>query len=167
MKKFKNGAIFMLTVVAIFLVLYRVAFFIVSVPSASMYPTIKIGNRIVTTRIWKKDSVERGDILVFFSKELDEMMIKRVIGLPNDRINIDSTGKLFVNGVEQVEDYVAYADQKSGEYVVPEDGYFFLGDARDHSFDSRSCDNPYILEEQLEGKAQFIIYPFSNWKLLE
>ena len=66
MKKFNNGAIFMLTVVAIFLVLYRVAFFIVSVPSASMYPTIKIGDRIVTTRIWKKDSVERGDILVFF-----------------------------------------------------------------------------------------------------
>lgn len=127
----------LLTVVAIFLVLYRVAFFIVSVPSASMYPTIKIGDRIVTTRILKKDSVERGDILVFFSKELDEMMIKRVIGLPNDRINIDSTGKLFVNGVEQVEDYVAYADQKSGNTLCLKMATS-SGDARDHSFDSRS-----------------------------
>lgn len=167
MKNFKNGAIFMLTVITIFLALYRFAFFIVSVPSASMYPTIKIGDRIVTTRIWDKDSVERGDILVFFSKELDERMIKRVIGLPNDRITIDSDGKLFVNGSEQVEDYVDYADQKSGEYVVPEDSYFFLGDARDHSFDSRSWDNPFITEEQLEGKAQFVFYPFDNWRLLE
>ena len=91
MKKFNNGAIFMLTVVAIFLVLYRVAFFIVSVPSASMYPTIKIGDRIVTTRILKKDSVERGDILVFFSKELDE--IRKTLGLPKKSYHV-TIGKI-------------------------------------------------------------------------
>ena len=167
MKKFKNGAVFVLAVLAIFLVLYRFAFFTVSVPSASMYPTIQIGDRILTTRIWDKDSVERGDILVFFSKELDERMIKRVIGLPNDRITIDSAGKLFVNDIEAAEDYVVYPDQQSGEYIVPEGSYFFLGDARDHSFDSRSWDNPYISEEQLEGKAQFVFYPFENWGLLD
>lgn len=165
-KTIRDGLFFILAVGAIFSALYRYVFFVITVPSLSMYPTIGIGDRIVTTRIHDKGSIERGDVLVFYSAEFDERMIKRVIGLPNDRIMIDETGTVFVNGKELAEPYVEYPDTRGGEYQVPEDSYFFLGDARVHSLDSRSWLNPYIEGNKIEGEAQFIFYPFGNWASL-
>lgn len=156
----------MVGVVVIFMLLYYFVFFIVIVPSASMYPTIKIGDRIVTTRILDKSSIKRGDILVFNSDELNETMIKRVIGLPNDKVNIDSNGNVFVNGEKLNEDYVKYPDNREGNYTVPEGEYFFLGDYREHSYDSRSWDDPFIPAKDILGKAKYIIFPFNRLSVL-
>ncbi|KAF5045788.1 Signal peptidase IB [bioreactor metagenome] len=140
---------FMVGVVVIFMLLYYFVFFIVIVPSASMYPTVKIGDQIITTRIHDLSSINRGDILVFRSDELNETMIKRVIGLPNDKINIDTNGNIFVNDEKLNEYYVKYPDNRDGNYTVPEGEYFFLGDYREHSYDSRSWDDPFIPEENI------------------
>lgn len=148
------------------MLLYYFAFFIVIVPSASMYPTIKIGDRIVTTKIYNVSSIKRGDILVFHSDELNETMIKRVIGLPNDNINIDFNGNVFVNNVKLDEYYVKYTDNREGDYTVPEGEYFFLGDYREHSFDSRSWNDPFIPAEDVLGKAKYIIFPFKRFSVL-
>jgi len=162
-KTIRNGILFSLAVGAIFFTFYRYVFFTVTVPSLSMYPTIGIDDRIVITRIHDKNSIKRGNVLVFYSDEFDERMIKRVIGLPNDHITIDKVGTVFVNGKELAEPYVEYPDNRGGEYQVPEDSYFFLGDARAHSLDSRSWFNPYIEGNKIEGKSRFIFYPFDSW----
>lgn len=61
----------------------------VSVPSSSMHPTIEIGDKLTITRIYNTDKIQRGDIIVFYSSELSDTLIKRVIGLPGDHIEIN------------------------------------------------------------------------------
>ena len=53
-----------------------------------MVPTINVGDRLMVNRVYTKDNLKRGDILVFYSNELQETLIKRVIGLPGDHIII-------------------------------------------------------------------------------
>lgn len=147
--------------------LYNFVFFVIEVPSASMYPTIKIGDRIITTRINDSSSIKRGDILVFYSDELNETMVKRVIGLPNDKIEINSDGMVSVNNIKLNETYVKYPDNLKGSFNVPDGEYFFLGDYRKHSYDSRKWDNPFIPEDKILVQAKFIIFPFNRISVLE
>lgn len=134
----------------------------VYIPSSSMVPTLNINDRLIVTRIWNKDKIERGDILVFDSDELHETLIKRVIGLPGDKISIEK-GMVKVNNELLEENYVKNNDDEyKGEFTVPEDKLFFLGDNRPESFDSRYWNNPYIDEDKIWGKAKIRIYPFNS-----
>ena len=94
--------------------------------------------------------------------ELKDTLIKRVIGLPGDTIEIND-GKVSVNGEEINQDYVKNTDHSYGTYKVPEGCYFFLGDNRPVSNDSRLWSNPYIDGKYIEAKAQLKIYPFSDF----
>ncbi|EDS78328.1 signal peptidase I [Clostridium massiliodielmoense] len=144
------------------LLINKFLFFQVSVPTKSMYPTIKPGDRIIVSRVYKKEKLQRGDIVVFYSKELDKTLIKRLIGLPGDSVVVDIDGKVHINGKENDESYVVYNGGKTGEYKVPKGCYFFLGDNRANSWDARYWNETYISEEDIKGKAQFIIFPFSR-----
>ena len=143
--------------------------FFAYVPSSSMYPTLKIGDRLLITRIYNENTIHRGDILVFYSKEEDENMVKRVIGLPNDEVKI-SKGIVYINGEPYPEDYIEETeealinqDEYQGIFQVPEGKYFFLGDSRNNSFDSRYWDDKYIDFKDIQGKARIIVFPFSNF----
>ena len=136
--------------------------FQVRIPSGSMIPTLNVGDRLFVTKIYDLDKIERGDILVFYSVELKDTLIKRVIGLPGDTIEIND-GKVSVNGEEINQDYVKNTDHSYGTYKVPEGCYFFLGDNRPVSNDSRLWNNPYIDGKYIEAKAQLKIYPFSDF----
>lgn len=142
------------------ILLYRFVFFVVLVPSPSMYPTLEPGDRIVTTRLWREASIRRGEILVFYSEEYGELMVKRVVGLPGDHVEIKATGEVFVDGRKLYEPYVEYPDAEGGDFTVPSGTYFFLGDYRIHSADSRKWVNPFIPGEQIQGKARLIIFPW-------
>lgn len=131
------------------------------IPSASMQPTIDIGDRLFVSRIYSFNKLERGDIVVFYSEELNDTLIKRLIGLPNDKIRI-MNGVVSVNGETLKEDYIGMTDNFNGEYEVPEGKYFFLGDNRGNSKDSRYWINPYIDEKDIEGKAVFKYYPLND-----
>ncbi|WP_436512620.1 signal peptidase I [Clostridium thermobutyricum] len=136
--------------------------FTVFIPSGSMMPTINIGDRLVATRIHNYDNIKHGDILVFNFREEDSLYIKRVIGLPGDKIKIDGQA-VYVNGEKLEEEYVKYPEDTYAEYIVPENNYFFLGDNRNDSKDSRYWNNPYIEEEEIKGKAIFRFYPFDSF----
>lgn len=136
--------------------------FQVRIPSGSMIPTLNIGDRLFVSKIYDLDKIERGDILVFYSVELKDTLIKRVIGLPGDTIEI-TDGKVSVNGEEINQDYVKNTDHSYGTYKVPEGFYFFLGDNRPVSNDSRLWNNPYIDGKYIEAKAQLKVYPFSDF----
>lgn len=137
-------------------------FFNINVPTQSMYPTIKPGDRIIVTRIYDKSKIQRGQIIVFRSSELGKTLVKRVIGLPGDKISIKSDGSVYVNNEKLQENYVKSVSKRTGEFNVPEKSYFFLGDNRPESFDSRLWKEPYINEKDIMGRARFVFFPFDR-----
>lgn len=138
--------------------------FNVYIPSTSMAPIINVGDRLMINRVYNKDNIKRGDILVFYSEELQETLIKRVIGLPGDKIIIND-GVVNVNGQNIEEDYIKNNDYSDEEliYDVPEGKYFFLGDNRPVSKDSRRWINPYIDEDDIKGKVILRFYPINDF----
>ncbi|MBU3191821.1 signal peptidase I [Clostridium bowmanii] len=141
----------------------RFLFYNVKVPSESMYPTIKIGDKIAVARVYKKSKLKRGDIIVFYSYELKEKLIKRLIGLPGDVVDVKDTGEVFVNGKKFKEPYVVNKEELGIQFKVPENKYLFFGDNRANSKDARRWENPYIDSKDIKGKAQFIVYPFKRF----
>lgn len=130
------------------------------IPSESMIPTINKYDRLLVSRMHNSKSIERGDILVFKSEELKETLIKRVIGLPGDNIKIKK-GIVIINDEVLDEDYIQNNEfDYNGEFTVPSGKYFFLGDNRNNSIDSRFWNNPYIDFKDIYGKALIRIYPF-------
>lgn len=162
-KFFKDWVLPIISAVIIYFLLNKFVFFNVQVPTGSMIPTINIDNRAVVTRIYNFDNLKRGDVIVFYSDELRERLVKRLIGLPGDKIEIKN-GVISVNGEQLQEDYVKNKDNYSGDFEVPEGKYFFLGDNRPVSKDARYWMNHYIDSSVIEGKVQFIFYPFSDFK---
>lgn len=136
--------------------------FKVDVPSGSMEPTINIGDKFLVTRIYNFENIKRGDIIVFQNNEKNKLMVKRLIGVPGDEIDIQGE-KLYINGKGIEEDYVKYSDDYFGKFKVPEDKYFFLGDNRSNSGDSRDWKEPYIDKKDIKGKIQIRIYPFKDF----
>lgn len=165
---FKEWVMPIICAIGIVVLLNKFIFINVSLPpSGSMIPTLNDNDRLIATRIWNEDDIKRGDILVFNSKELDnKMLIKRVIGLPGDHIEINN-GVVKVNGTELKEDYVKNNKSYDGIFDVPDNKIFFLGDNRSGSYDSRYWENPYIDKSDIEGKAQFRYYPIRDFKLIK
>lgn len=143
-------------------VIREFAIYKVYIPSESMVPTLNVGDRLFVTRVYNPEHLKRGDVVVFHSDELNDDLIKRLIGLPGDHVSIRN-GKVFVNGEELKEDYIGTPDHLSGEYDVPQGKYFFLGDNRYYSKDSRYFKYPYIDADSIMGKAQIKVYPFSDF----
>lgn len=150
----------------IWLILNKFVFINVTLPpSGSMIPTLNNNDRLIASRVWDKDSIKRGDILIFKSEELNELLIKRLIGLPGDHIEI-MNGVVSVNGEKLNEDYVKNNKEYTGVFDVPEDKLFFLGDNRKGSYDSRYWNNPYIDKSCIEGRAKFRYYPINDMKII-
>lgn len=153
----------LILVIIVYFIINKFIFFTISVPTKSMYPTIKPGDKIWTLRIHDISKIKRGDIIVFWNKELREPLIKRVIGLPNDKVIINEDGTLIVNGERLDINYSTSKGEKVGEYIVPYGSYFFLGDNLADSFDSRYWQDPYIDKEDIQGRAWIRYYPFSKF----
>lgn len=133
------------------------------VPSESMVPTIMVGDHVVVTKFsYHIHEPEHGDIVVFASPiEKNKNLIKRLIGVPGDSIEFrDNT--LYRNGQPVAEDYLAEGvfTADFGPVVVPENMYFFCGDNRQNSSDSRSWG--LVGHERLIGKGIGIYWPLGR-----
>jgi len=159
---FKDWIVPLAIAFVVALLIKQFVLFKVYIPSGSMIPTLNIGDQLFVTKIYNLDNIKRGDIIVFNSTELNDVLIKRLIGLPGDDISIKN-GKISVNGEELQDDYVVNKDNYYGEFHVPEGKYFFCGDNRPVSYDSRKWTNPYIDGKDIEAKAQLKVYPFSDF----
>lgn len=140
-------------------------------PTASMEPTLLIGDHILVDRSSAARNPKRGDIIVFeYPKDPDKNYLKRVVAIGGDTLEIrDAT--IYVNGTEVIEPYLKHSyfnDISSrpssannyGEVVVPNDAYFVLGDNRDNSFDSRMFG--FIRHSKVKGTARSIYWSWDN-----
>ncbi len=136
------------------------------VGSESMVPTLQIWDRLLINKLaYDIQGPERGDIVLFRDPEGGpDPLIKRVIGLPGDRISLRD-GKLFLNGEPRKETYVAQRPCvvgaprtcSFGPVTVPRGRVFVMGDNRAHSYDSRFF-GP-VPEKTLIGEALFRFWP--------
>lgn len=161
------------------------------IPSESMVPTLEVGDFIIVnkfsygirlpvirSKIIDVGDPKRGDVMVFFRPGTDIYYIKRVIGLPGDKIR-SVNNELYINGEKLRHEFVAArpSDQGyaliretlggkehlirvstydgprklDGSWVVPEGHYFMMGDNRDNSLDSRAWG--FVPEKNIVGKA--------------
>lgn len=136
------------------------------------------------------NSPKRGDIVVFKPplEGSQEFFIKRIIGLPGEKIRIKN-GEVYVynekypQGFRLEEDYLNVVNKGNtlaysrglSEFTVPRDAYFVLGDNRKASSDSRHCFSqrgcvggavPYLPFEDLEGKSWIVLWPFENTRMI-
>lgn len=135
------------------------------IPSSSMEGTIRKGDIVLATRYdTGEDDIKRYDILMFtLSDEPETTYIKRVIGLPGETVEVKDSS-VYVDGVELDDSFTNGPMNRKGDgiYVVPEGCYFFLGDNRNHSNDSRFWKEKYIPISNIQAKAKIIIFPFKN-----
>ncbi len=174
-KEWGPWALFMMLVVAVDLVFGFVRPFVVepmSVPSASMAPTLEPGDRVLTNKlVYDFADPDRGDLVVFESVDdrKDEEIVKRVVGLPGEEISVQK-GVLLVNGEAPHEPYLL-ATQESptngtpvvesfGPMVVPQNHVFVMGDNRTNSYDSRFF-GP-VPKENLVGEVSLRFWPLSR-----
>ena len=142
----------------------------VKVEGTSMMPSLEDQERIFINKFLYRfgvGEIRRGDMVVFwYPGDPSKSYIKRIIGLPGDRIEIDN-GAVAVNGRQLEEDYVpaAYRDTQSvPPTVVPADHYYVLGDHRSSSNDSRAW-GP-VHRRHIYGKAVFVYWPLEKMGLI-
>ncbi len=212
-RKYKQSALCEIieTVVFVLVMVIIIRFFIGEIrwiPSGSMKPTLIEGDRIIVERYSRFfKGPDRGDIMVFYppstnlSKNIlplfsrltgifckDVAYIKRVIGLPGDKIEIkpeaDGSAYVWINNKKYEEDYIqniyeypacpdSGADimilaneqvMKCGPFTLGKDSYFMMGDNRGSSFDSRYWGT--LKQDRFIGRAVAVFWPLNRLKVL-
>lgn len=140
----------------------------VKVEGGSMEPGLQDQERIFINKLaYRLGDIERGDIIVFhYPRDPRKSFIKRVIGLPGDRVRVFD-GHVYLNGRLMQEPYVPeeFLDSRAyPEVKVPPDSYYVLGDHRSMSNDSR--DIGPVARSYIYGKAVFSYWPMEKVGLL-
>lgn len=157
-----RGTIYVLTIVAAVAVLIATLIVpVLQIEGTSMEPALSNGDIVLLT---KTTRFARGELCGFTWN--NKLLIKRVIGLPGDSIEIDDEGTIYINGKELEETYVE--EKAFGEcdlefpFQVPADQYFVVGDMRESSIDSRNSLIGCVTKDQIVGKVFFRIWPFNG-----
>lgn len=167
LKEARSWTLTLGTAILLSLLIQNYAFAQVKVEQHSMDHTLQEGQRLVENRmIYRFSEPARGDIVIISGPETDRRLVKRVIGLPGEQLDIRD-GAVWINGERLDEDYtvgVTKAGSIELPAVIPEDQYFVMGDNREVSIDSRQLGA--IPASSLEGKAVVRVWPVGQMKLL-
>lgn len=158
-----------IAVVAVFLIRHFIAQpFLVS--GSSMEPTFNDGNYLLIDELtYRFRQPERGEVIVFrYPADPSSYFIKRVIGLPGEKVTIENSvvSIISADGSKEIlrESYVS--SRKTGERfetTLDQNQYFVMGDNRDASFDSRVWDKP-LTQANIIGIARLRLWPLDEVK---
>ena len=164
--KLLRNTISSLIVVAAIAVLVSMLFLpVLRVTGTSMTPTLQ-NDELVVCR--KRGTFQSGDIIAFYFN--NKILLKRVIGVAGDIIDIDDSGTVYVNGEALEEPYLN--EKALGEcdielpYQVPDERIFVMGDHRSTSVDSRSTAVGCVAEEAVVGKVILRVWPVKQFEVL-
>ena len=157
-----SGTIYVLTIVAAVAVLIATLVLpVLQIEGTSMEPTLVNGDIVLLT---KTTNFGRGELCGFSWN--NKLLIKRVIGLPGDWIEIDTDGTVYLNGEKLDEPYAQQLAMGECDlefpFQVPQERYFVLGDMRESSIDSRNTLIGCVEKDQIVGKVFFRIWPFKT-----
>ena len=137
---------------------------VIQIEGTSMEPTLSSGDIVLLT---KTTVFGRGDICSFAWN--NKILIKRVIGIPGDWVEIDTDGTVYLNGEKLDEPYaqqIAFGEcDLEFPFQVPQEQYFVLGDMRESSIDSRNTLVGCVENEQIIGKIFCRIWPLKEMRL--
>ncbi len=167
--KYKNrfrrtlmGTIYaLITVAAVAILVATLWLPVLRITGTSMAPTLDDGNLVVSI---KNSNFERGDMVAFYYN--NKVLVKRVIALAGEWVNIDPDGNVYINDVLYDEPYLV--EKALGEcdiefpYQVPDGRIFVMGDHRSVSVDSRSKAVGCVAQEQVVGKLLMRIWPMKE-----
>jgi len=161
------------TVAWALLIAFVVRYFIVEgyyIPSSSMEPTLKPGNRVFVAKFYYRIyRPQRGDIIVFrYPTNRKKNLIKRVVALPGETIRIEN-GLIYIDGIPLQGDqfnreYFNVGNYGREEQVIPENSYFVLGDNSHNSDDSRFWG--YVPFKNILGRAFLVYWPPRSIQIL-
>ena len=159
-----RGTISVLTyMAAVAALIATLALPVLQIEGTSMEPTLVNGDIVLLT---KTTALDRGDICGFSWN--NKILIKRVIGIPGDWIEIDTDGTVYLNGEKLDEPYaeqIAFGEcDLEFPFQVPQEQYFVLGDMRESSIDSRNTLVGCVENEQIIGKIFFRVWPLKNFR---
>ena len=171
--KFLHEYGYLLITALVAVVLFKGVFNLAFVPTGSMEPTLPVKSVFLGTRLpWLvgDPEPEQGDIMMFYSQEYQEILVKRVIGLPGQTVTFRD-GSVLVDGETLEEPYLPAGTETwpgtSGDtFTVPEGCVFLLGDNRGNSLDSRYWENPYVSLSDLRAHAFVAVSAMSgsSWR---
>ena len=157
-----GGTVYVLTIVAAVAVLIATLILpVLQIEGTSMEPTLHNGDIVL---LMKTTRFDHGDLCGFTWN--NKLLIKRVVGVPGDWIEIDTDGTVYLNGEKLDEPYVQ--QRAFGEcdlefpFQVPQEQYFVIGDMRESSIDSRNTLIGCIPKDQIVGKVFFRVWPFKS-----
>lgn len=139
------------------------------VKGSSMEPSFQDGDYLIIDELsYHFREPDRGEVIVFrFPKNPDQFYIKRIIGLPNERIKI-ADGEIYIYNKDNPEGFVlkevSYLNSENSlgniDKTMEENSYFVIGDNRLHSFDSRRWGG--LEEKYIIGRVIFRVWPFDS-----
>ena len=171
LKEILKTALYLLSVVCIvyFLITYVGQRTIVD--GESMIPTLHHQDNLIVDKLsYRFNDPERYDIIVFPYEYAENVYyIKRIIGLPGERVRIDEEGYIYINDEVLMESYGREVIRKefiglaASEITLGDNEYFVLGDNRNNSRDSRWPDVGNIHREDIIGRAWIRIWPLDDF----
>lgn len=151
-KWYKRWYVIMLDIVVAITLIFNCFFTIIVVHGDSMNPNFTSGNVLLCHR---RFDIWRFDVVTIASTKSDVILIKRVIGLPNETIEFKDN-QLFVNGEYRTDPY-AYGNTEDFTITLGPDEYFCMGDNRENSLDSRYFGT--FTDDEIFAKSNYKIYP--------
>lgn len=133
----------------------------------SMEPNIHTNERLIAEKLsYRFDLPQRGDVVIISREGGQERLIKRVVGLPGETVEIRQS-QLYINGRLFPEPYLSTATHQDdfAAITVPPNHVFVLGDNRNNSNDSRYFGS--VAVDQITGRAWLAYWPFSNIGLID
>lgn len=144
-------------------------FQIAIVDQMSMHPTLEPRNVLIVSKLsYRIGEPKRGDIVVLRDEKENKLLVKRIIGLPGEQLDIQDQ-KVRIDGKDLEKDWNTSDTEPMGYEggVIPEDTYFVMGDNRMSSRDSRSDSLGPVPRADVEGKVVFRVWPLSSFGVLE